>query len=82
MTDPSNLHNSGFGSQRLGLGHAVNHVGGNNPFGGSAAGFRIGGELRLRQNPLHSGSHLMSQTNMVIAYGQLIYRISPWQCYC
>lgn len=46
MADPSNLHNSGFGSQRFGLGHAVNHVGGNNLFGGSTAGFRIGGELR------------------------------------
>ena len=46
MTDPSNLHDSAFGSQQFGLGHSVNHVGGDNFFGGSTAGFRIGGELR------------------------------------
>lgn len=64
MTDPSNLHDSGFGSQSIGFGHAVNHVRVNNPFGGSTAGFRIGGELRntCSGNPLlHRGSHLMSQ---------------------
>lgn len=47
MANPSNLHDSGFGlQQHFGLGHAGNRVGSHNLFGGSTAGFSIGGELR------------------------------------